>query len=239
MKTMNKKMPIIGITPQIDYETGEYKVNDPYTDCLLRAGAIPLILPFTAEQSELERLTALCDGFLLTGGHDIHPSYYGEPMQEYCNQPVSLRDTLESLLVPLILESQKPLLAVCRGVQVLNVFCGGTLYQDIHAQEVTEKSHRQPDTPEAHTVTCVEGTLAAELLGTSPIAVNTLHHQAVKDVGQGLRVAAYSEDGLIEALDMPSHNFVLGVQWHPELLSAKNEMQFQIFKRFIETSSAI
>ena len=233
MKTMTKKMPIIGITPQIDYETGEYKVTAPYTNCLLRAGATPLILPFAEDQAELERLTALCDGFLLTGGHDLHPSYYGEPMQDNCNQPASIRDALESRLVPMILASRKPLLAVCRGVQVLNVFCGGTLYQDIHAQEVTEKSHRQPDTPEAHTVTCVEGTLAAELLGTSPIAVNTLHHQAVKDVGKGLRVAAYSEDGLIEALDIPDHPFALGVQWHPEMMAASHPQQMALFHRFV------
>lgn len=230
---MNKKTPIIGITPQIDYETGEYRVTAPYIDSLLRAGATPLILPFTEEQAELERLITLCDGFVLSGGHDIHPSYYGESMQEYCNSPVPIRDTLESRLVPMILASRKPLLAVCRGVQVLNVFCGGTLYQDIHAQEVTEKSHRQPNTPEAHTVTCVEGTLAAELLGTSPIAVNTLHHQAVKDVGQGLRVAAYSEDGLIEALDIPDHPFALGVQWHPEMMAASHPQQMALFHRFV------
>ena len=229
---MNKKTPIIGITPQIDYETGEYRVTAPYIDSLLRAGATPLILPFTEEQAELERLITLCDGFVLSGGHDIHPSYYGESMQEYCNSPVLIRDTLESRLVPMILASKKPLLAICRGIQALNVFCGGSLYQDIHAQGVTSKSHRE-NTLEAHTVTCVEGTLAAKLLGTSPIAVNTLHHQAVKDVGQGLRVAAYSEDGLIEALDIPDHPFALGVQWHPEMMAASHPQQMALFHRFV------
>ena len=229
---MNKKTPIIGITPQIDYETGEYRVTAPYIDSLLRAGATPLILPFTEEQAELERLITLCDGFVLSGGHDIHPSYYGESMQEYCNSPVPIRDTLESRLVPMILASKKPLLAICRGIQALNVFCGGSLYQDIHAQGVTEKSHRE-ETLEAHTVTCVKGTLAAELFGTVPITVNTLHHQAVKSVGQGLRIAAYSEDGLIEALDVPDHPFALGVQWHPEMMASGHPKQMALFRRFV------
>ena len=236
---MNKKAPIIGLTPQIDYETGEYKIGFPYTDCLLRLGATPLIFPFTEDKQELERLIGLCDGFLLTGGHDIHPSYYGEQMKEYCAAPAAIRDEQESFLIPKMLQSNKPLLAICRGIQALNVFCGGTLYQDIHAQGVTEKLHRQADTPEAHTVTPVSGTLAADILGTSPVAVNTLHHQAIKDVGRGLRVAAYSEDGLIEAVDMPSRPFTLGVQWHPEMLGATNPLQFKIFERFIEEASTL
>ena len=233
---MNKKMPIIGLSTQVDYDTGEYKVGFPYTDSLLRAGAIPLILPLSKDKEELERLVRLCDGFILTGGHDIHPSYYGEPKQAYCNEPVSLRDVTESLLTPMILEGGKPLLAICRGIQALNVFCGGSLYQDIHAQGVTEKPHSLPDTPEAHAVSCVENTLAAEILGTAPISVNSLHHQAIKNVAPGLRAAAYSEDGLVEAVDMPGRKFVLGVQWHPEMLAAKNSLQQQLFHRFISAT---
>ena len=230
---MNKKAPIIGLTPQIDYETGEYRITYPYTDCLLRLGATPLLLPFTDDKDELVRILDLCDGFLLSGGHDIHPSYYGEKMQEYCAPTAAPRDEQESFLTPKMLETKKPLLAICRGIQVLNVFCGGTLYQDIHAQGVTEKLHRQADTPEAHKVTPVAGTLTADILGTDPIAVNTLHHQAIKDLGAGLRVAAYSEDGLIEAVDMPNHPFLLGVQWHPEMLAANNPAQMEIFRRFL------
>lgn len=230
---MSKPTPIIGLSPQIDYDTGEYKVTAPYTDCLLRAGATPLILPFTEDKEQLARLVNLCDGFLLTGGHDLHPAYYGEQKQDYCNEPAEMRDRLESILVPMILDSQKPLLAICRGIQVLNVFCGGTLYQDIHAQGVTDKPHRQPDTPAAHTVTCIEGTLAANILGTSPVAVNSLHHQVIRDLGKGLRVAAYSEDGLVEAVDMPDRQFALGVQWHPEMLGANNPLQMQIFHHFL------
>ena len=230
---MNKKAPIIGLTPQIDYETGEYRITYPYTDCLLRLGAVPLLFPFTDDKDELMRILDLCDGFLLSGGHDIHPSYYGEEKQECCATPAAPRDEQESFLTPKMLETKKPLLAICRGIQVLNVFCGGTLYQDIHAQGVTEKPHRQADTPEAHTVTPIAGTLAADILGTDPIAVNTLHHQAIKDLGAGLRVAAYSDDGLIEAVDMPDRPFTLGVQWHPEMLAANNPAQMEIFRRFL------
>ena len=228
-----EKRPIIGLSPQIDYETGEYRIGYPYTDCLLRAGAIPLMLPFSEDEAEVERLVEMCDGILLTGGHDIDPSYYGEVKQEFCIQPEPCRDTLEQLLVPAALKNQKPLLAICRGVQVLNVFCGGTLYQDIHAQGVTDKPHRQADTPKAHEVTPVSGTLVADILGTEPLAVNSLHHQVIKDLGRGLRVAAYSDDGLIEALDIPNHPFAIGVQWHPELLAAHRDDQMEIFHRFV------
>lgn len=234
----NVKSPIIGLTPQIDYTTGEYKIGAPYTDCLLRAGAVPFLFPLTDNDAKIAQLLALCDGILLTGGHDIHPSYYGEQKQVFCNEPVPLRDTLEMILVPMAIQSEKPLLAICRGIQVLNVACGGTLYQDIGAQGVTDKPHRQPNTPEAHTVTCLEGTLAANVFGTAPIAVNTLHHQAIKDVGKGLRVAAYSEDGLIEAIDMPTHPFVLGVQWHPEMLAAQSDRQMELFRRFVAAAKS-
>lgn len=227
------KRPIIGLSPQVDYETGEYKIAFPYTDCLLKAGAIPMLLPFTENEEEIADLIDMCDGIVLTGGHDVDPVYYGEVKQEYCNAPEPPRDLLERFLVPAAVKSGKPILAICRGIQVLNVFCGGTLYQDIHAQGVTSKSHRQADTPKAHQVTAVEGTLAADIFGTAPIDVNTLHHQAVKDVGQGLRVAAYSDDGLIEALDIPNHPFAIGVQWHPEMLAAENEAQMELFHRFV------
>ena len=230
----NQKKPIIGLTPQIDYETGEYKINAPYTDCLLRAGAIPFLFPFTEDQNELSRLLDLCDGILLTGGHDLAPSYYGEEKQEYCNTPIPERDALEMRLIPMAIERHKPILAICRGIQALNVACGGTLYQDIHAQGATDKSHRQPDTPEAHKVTCLDGTLAADIFGTDPIMVNTLHHQAVRALGKGLRVAAVSDDGLVEAVDMPDRQFVLGIQWHPEMLAAQNPHQMAVFQRFIE-----
>ncbi len=228
-----KKAPIIGLTPQIDYDTGMYKIAPHYTDCLARAGAIPLLLPFTKDQNGLSHLLALCDGILLTGGHDIHPSYYGEDMHEFCNSPVSSRDTLEMQLIPMALERKKPIFAICRGIQALNVALGGTLYQDINAQGATDLSHRLPDTPAAHSVTCVKDTLAAELFGTEPVSVNSLHHQAIKDLGQGLSVAAYSEDGLVEAVHLPSHPFVFGVQWHPELLAAKDPNQFELFRRFV------
>ena len=229
--------PIIGVTPAFDQETNSLRLITTYTDSILAAGGMPMLLPPTEDGEVLARYLSACDGFLLSGGVDIHPSLYGEtPLN--CGPFSPVRDTFETALLPLLLASGKPILAICRGMQMLNVSLGGSLYRDIDTQCVLGVSHRMPVPSDktCHSVTPVSDTLLAALCGNAPFAVNSYHHQAIKQPGQGLAVAAHSEDGLIEAVYLPAARFVLGVQWHPERLYAVNEHAKALFAAFLDAA---
>ncbi len=204
-----------------------------YPESLARAGAemrwIELDDPEKAVQDALA-----CDGLLLPGGGDIEPSYYGEARDPACGVPNPLRDTAEPKLFHAFLKADKPVLGICRGVQLMNVALGGTLYQDIKPLSgVPHNDHWC----KVHTVTIRRGTLLEKLLGEdSPktLLVNSQHHQAAKKIAPGLTLSALSEDGFVEALELAEAAFCLGVQWHPERLSDADPRQQAIFDRFVE-----
>lgn len=232
------RKPLIGLTPAHDLESGDVKARPTYMRALKAAGAIPVVMPLDASEEDLKQLSQDLDGFLFTGGPDVHPFLFGEETQAHCGNVSSARDQMEISLLPMIMELQKPILGICRGIQVLNIALGGNIWQDIPSQVTRDfpLAHSQPfsyDMP-CHTVVLTEGSLLARISESSSIKVNSMHHQAVKDLAPGLIASAYSTDYLIEALEMPDYPFFIGVQWHPEYLWEKNKEAFRLFQTFVK-----
>lgn len=227
---------IIGI-PQMGTDLFRKYMKAHYAASIKRAGGvakwIELDDPEKAVKEALE-----CDGLLLPGGADVEPALYGEEKSEKCGKTNELRDTAESMIFPAFLKTGKPIFGICRGSQMLNVLCGGTLHQDISDIQKCSHTAYLKKSFSAHKVTVKKGTRLHEILGKDEIGVNSLHHQAVKDVGETLVAAAVSSDGIIEAVEMPEHPFCLAVQWHPEFLSIKSKLHQSLFNAFISACKA-
>ena len=211
--------PIIGVTPYFVQKDGkrEFRLGRSYCEKLQAAGALPLVLPFTEEAESIARMAALCDGFLFTGGEDIDPPLYGEDVLPECGALSRERDDFELALMGEAERLGKPMLGICRGVQVMNVFYGGSLWQDLESKKGLAKAlHSHGHYDKQHAVHVMADTRLASILGPGEIRVNSSHYQAVK--ATKLTVCARTADGLIEAVEKPGGPFVLGVQWHPERL---------------------
>ncbi len=227
--------PIVGVLPLWDEEKDSIWMLPGYMEGIIEAGGLPVILPFTADRGTLDPLADMCSGFLFTGGQDVSPDIYGEqPLNETvccCRK----RDDMESILLEKALETDKPVLGICRGLQFINAYLGGSLYQDLPAQRPSGIEHHQraPHHLPTHGVTVVPGSPLHTCLGIDRLPVNSFHHQAVKKVADRLEVMAVSEDGLAEGLFMPGHRFLWAVQWHPEF-SRKTESSQKIFRAFTE-----
>ena len=189
-----------------------------YTDAVVGAGALPFVLPVLDRVDAQEALSSL-DGLLLTGGGDVVASFYGEDPAPEAYGADAARDTWELALVAAARTAGLPVLGVCRGAQVLNVAAGGTLIQ--HLPVRTNEPHREyeRDRETVHPVEVEPGSLLAQITGPRSFGVNSLHHQAVADVGSTLRPVAWAPDGVIEAVESDGGGPLLGVQWHPELLT--------------------
>ena len=223
--------PLIGITPLVDIERESYWMLPGYMQAVSAAGGTPVMLPLTDDAGTLEQLTDLCDGMLFSGGHDVSPALYGARPIPQCGTVSPERDAMESKLLQLALERDKPVLGVCRGLQFMNAALGGTLYQDIKPFEhVPHNDHWA----KVHTVTVRRGTLLSRLLGQDTVLVNSQHHQAADRIAPELEIATLSEDGIVEALEKPDAHFCLGVQWHPEWLSDADPAQQGLFGAFVE-----
>lgn len=232
------KRPLIGLTPSHDTQNDDISMRPTYLRALRAAGAIPVVLPLEASEEELAQLADTLDGFVFTGGPDVHPFHFGEETHPACGNVSPARDHLELTLLPLVMRTGKPILGVCRGLQLINIGLGGTIYQDIPSQrqETAPVCHSQPFyyTTPAHHVTVAPASLLSRITGKETLAVNSMHHQAAKDVAPGLMVSAQAPDGIIEALEKPDYPWLLAVQWHPEYLQAKEETAAAIFRAFVE-----
>ncbi|MBQ9264780.1 MAG: gamma-glutamyl-gamma-aminobutyrate hydrolase family protein [Clostridia bacterium] len=228
-------MRMIGVTPSQD-EKGRIFINHDYLDAVARSGALPVLLPLTDDAKLLDEMLKRVDALLLSGGADVGPDVYGEENLPLCGETAPVRDRMEVYLCKAALEKDMPILAICRGHQILNCALGGTLYQDIRAQYGEQLRHPCYEAPrdQVHTVTVAEGTLLRRVTGMESMQVNSRHHQAVKDLGQGLAVNARATDGLIEGIELPGKKFVLGVQWHPESLSDYREEAQKLFNALAE-----
>ena len=228
------KSPLIGVTPLRDAARQSVWMLPDYLDGIKAAGGLPVVLPLDVSEADVDQIVETCDGFLFTGGQDVSPSLYG--MEDATGTIVSSpeRDQLEALLLSKALEADKPILGICRGLQFINAFLGGTLWQDLPSQHPSEIVHRQgkPYGVPTHQVK-LSGDLQT-LLGKDILEVNTLHHQAVKDLGNGLIPMAVAPDGLIEAVQMTGNRFVWAVQWHPEYLFRTDKDSLVIFSYFVE-----
>jgi putative glutamine amidotransferase len=238
-----RRPPIIGITTiAIEAEQkllpSRLGQNQTYIRGLVRAGAAPLMIPQLADASLVRALYEQLDGLLLPGGEDIDPASYGEARHERCGRVSPERDDMELALARWAVEDGMPLLAICRGIQILNVALGGSLYQDIAAQVPGAERHDwYPGYPRdrlSHQVAITPQTRLATILGARSPRVNSLHHQALKEVPPALTVVARAPDGVIEAVEMTDHPFALGVQWHPEELADGDARAQRLFDALVE-----
>jgi putative glutamine amidotransferase len=211
-----------------------------YVEAVRRAGGLPVLLPLGLAEDELRDLYDRLDGLLLPGGGDIHPAAYGLAPIPDLHQVDEDRDRVELALARWAAAEDKPLLGICRGIQTFNVALGGTLYRDIATEHPGRAKHDYfpgyPYDHPAHSVSIAEGSLLARALygpdGRPQVAVNSLHHQAARDVAPSLVPTAFAPDGVIEAVELPGHRFALGVQWHPEWLPDRAEMR-SLFAAFV------
>ena len=223
------KKPIIGITPAIT--DGMIKNVPHYHRALIRVGAIPSFLPYTDDEALLDQYIEDCDGFLFSGGVDVHPKYYGEEIKFDSVKTSEPRDIFELAFFKKALASGKPIFGICRGAQLINVAMGGSLHQHIDGHSTNDREKV------AHTVTVKEGTLLSKIIGgKSVIDVNTLHHQVIKDVAPDLIQTATSHDGYCEAVELPGHKFFVAVQWHPEGLAHYMPEENALFQAFVDAT---
>jgi putative glutamine amidotransferase len=193
-------------------------VNSAYLAAVERAGGTPILLTPAHGEEALSDLLSLCDGLLLTGGEDVDPARYGEPPHPALDTVSTERDEMELRLIREAMERGIPVLAVCRGIQILNVAFGGSLVQDLPSQRPDGLRHVQeaPITARWHDVRVEPGSRLAQLVGAERLPVNSYHHQAVNRLGAGLRPVAWADDGLVEGVEAADGRWVVGVQWHPE-----------------------
>ena len=225
--------PLIGITTYGEDEQRQFPLPREYVDSVRRAGGIPILLP--PGEPRLGELFALLDGLILAGGGDLEPAVYGGADHETVYMTDAERDTGELELARMAIDAGKPTLGICRGIQVLNVVLDGTLHEhlpDVVGEEILHR--RPPREPGEHLVTVVPGCRLAEILGKLEFPAASWHHQAIQDVAEPLTVVAHAPDGTIEAVEMPSHPWLVGVQWHPELTAKTDPMQQRLFDVFIQ-----
>ena len=224
-----------------------------YTDAIVRASGVPFIVPLTTDKTILRRLYEQCDGLLLPGGSDLDPETYNmphssnkingatHPLQTRISPP---RDRQEEQLLEWALEDDKPVLGICRGMQLINVFLGGSLHSDIDMNLPSANNHEAGIHKKnfhhlAHQLRIDAGSRLAKVMGTGTIPTNTLHHQTIKKLGKGLVATAHAEDGVIEAIELPSKSFVIGVQSHPEALEAEVEPLWrELFEAFVGSADS-
>ncbi len=227
---------IIGLIPLYDDDKQSYWMLPGYMKVLEYCGALPIMLPLTDNEEELDDAYRLCDGLLLTGGHDVSPSLYGEDPREYMGAVCALRDRMESHLFAKALEDDKPVLGICRGIQFMNAFLGGDLYQDLDTEYDSKVEHHMspPYDRAAHGITVMENTILADIIGAGEHEVNSYHHQAIKKVSDKVMVMAVSEDSLAEAISVKGKRFIVGIQWHPEFSYESDENSRKIVQAFVD-----
>lgn len=232
---MGVRRPLIGLAPLVDKARDSYWMLPGYMKGIELAGGVPVMLPLTFDEGAIAQLVDVMDGFILTGGDDVAPALYGEERMLECDESCAERDAMERILFPMALEKNRSVLGICRGLQLMNVLLGGSLYQDLATQHPSQIVHRQSppyDVP-IHNVALVEEAPLAQLLGKSQLGVNSCHHQAIKALAPSLQAMAWSPDGLIEAACMPEKRFVWGLQWHPEFAYRVSEDSKKIFNAFV------
>lgn len=236
--------PLIGITARHAPTTQglpAVQILRAYVSALLDAGGAPILIPPDLPEDGWRVLLDRLDGVLFSGGADIGLEHFdGEPHPTV--EVESVRDSIELPLLRAAVDADKPLFGICRGLQVMNVALGGTLYTHIADQLPNALQHDwqkgYPRTHLAHPVRVEEGTRLADILGAPMLHVNSLHHQGIKDLAPGLKPTAYSPDGLIEGIELPDRKFALAVQWHPEWMTEHEEMR-RLFERFVEAAGRI
>jgi putative glutamine amidotransferase len=231
------RRPFIGVSPLYDAKRQSYWMLPGYMKAIEAADGIPVMLPMNADETAIHAIADKFDGFLFTGGQDVNPHLYGEEKSPLCGEICDERDALESLLFQRVIELDKPVFGICRGLQLINVMLGGTLYQDLPSERKSsvqiEHSQTPPYDRPVHRITVEAGSPLFQMLKTESLMVNSYHHQGIKQLSSLLMPIAYAEDGLIEAACMPEKTFVCAVQWHPEFCYQSDPLQFRLFTAFV------
>lgn len=229
--------PVIGIVPSIEETKKQYFTNITNVRAIQRVGGLPFILPYTKSKELIKKYATFIDGLYLAGGNDLDPCYYKEDPHPMLGEVNPTRDEFEWEMLKNISKADKPVLGVCKGAQVINVFFGGSLYQDLSSQ-LTQSSiqHGQKALLKypVHVVELVNNTKLHDIIRKATIKVNSHHHQAIREVGDGITVSGQTNDGIIESIESTRHSFIIGVQWHPEeLFEADEELAVKLYKEFI------
>lgn len=212
-------------------------VNNDYVESVLLAGGIPLLIPVSSDKDVIKAQIDLCDGIIISGGYDINPMEYGEEPTQKLGFVYPEVDEFYLGAVKYAIDNNKAVLGICKGIQILNVLYGGTLYQDLSEMDGCYVKHMQSSKREipTHSVDIDENSILFDVLG-SRVLTNSFHHQCLKKVGNGFKVTATSKDGVIEAIEMEQASFVVGVQWHPEMMAKNSQIMLNIFKKLIKES---
>ncbi|MGE5679103.1 MAG: gamma-glutamyl-gamma-aminobutyrate hydrolase family protein [Pseudomonadota bacterium] len=240
--------PIILVTPsymgwkETESARNVTSCSNDYINAITLAGGTPLILPYMEDEGDIEDILTLAHGILFSGGVDVHPKYFNEPIIAENMTICDGRDIFELKLAGKVLPMDIPLLGICRGMQLLNIALGGNIYQDIDLQYKTDIEHSdKPGRKKCdliHKVRIEPCTRLGSLYGSGLKEVNSFHHQTVKDLAPSLKAAAYSEDGLLEACEAEGERFLVATQWHPEMLAVEYPEEMNLFKVFIENANS-
>lgn len=237
---MRREGPRIGITMRIELETDRFYLARDYSEAVEAAGGVPVHIPLIPRADYIAAVMNTLDGVLLPGSDsDVDPQRYGKEPHRKLGSVHPLKDETDALVIEQVLERGTPLLAICFGMQILNVLRAGTLIQDIEAQVPHAIKHQQgkPRDYRSHRVRLLEGSILSSLAKTESVMVNSHHHQAIENVGNGLIATAWTADEMIEALEAPvDERFILAVQWHPEIGWQDDEFSKSIFQRFVEAA---
>lgn len=238
-------MAIIGISASIRFENTDgfflgyeqsYVANN-YIKAISENGASPILLPIIADDEQIENQIKLIDGLLISGGYDVDPQFYNEEPLEKLEAIYPKRDIYEIKLIKYALKHKKPILGICRGFQILNVALGGSLYQDVSYRENTFIKHSQSAEPHqaTHNIDIDENSTLFKISGKTQERVNSFHHLALKNIGSNLKITAWAKDGVPEAIEnTDDSSFILGVQFHPEMMFKTSSFAEKIFQYFIE-----
>lgn len=232
------KRPLIGITAGLNDQEKYQVLSRYFMEAITTQGALPVMLPLTTDEALLRSYVDELDGFLFSGGADVDPLLFGQWQKIGCGSICPPRDAHELALAKLLLQrNDKPVLGICRGLQVLNIALGGDIYQDLPSEyegDLIAHRQKQPSYYPSHPVSVAEGSLLHHITGKQELMVNSLHHQALHEMG-AWQVCATAPDGVIEAAELPKHPFFMGVQWHPERLYESDPAANALFAAFVDS----
>ncbi len=218
--------------PQMGNDLFRKYMKSKYEKSLNRSGAVVKWIEIDNVENAIKEALE-CDGLLLPGGADVNPKMYNEEPAAQCGKPNELRDNAEVPMFKEFLKTGKPILSICRGFQLVNVICGGSLYQDIKNEQKCKHMDFFSRANHIHTVRVEKNTKLYDIFHTTEINVNSMHHQAIKTLGESLIPTAISPDGYVEAFEMKNYDFCVAVQWHPEHMAKKNKAQQKMFQEFV------
>lgn len=243
LSAADSRMPVIGISSDLSKDTvlPNYfyiQLAQCYVNAVIKAGGIPLVIPCSEEEAVIKGQVKLLDGLILSGGEDINPLMYKEEPNINLTQTLMKRDNFDRMLLAAALDKKIPVLGICRGEQFINVFHGGTLYQDIPTMAPNTFVKHSQDTFDwtqgTHTIEIKKDSWLAKVIGQDELVVNSFHHQAVKGLAPGFKITAVAKDGIIEGIEKENGSFCAAVQFHPEMMQESSPLMLKIFQAFVQ-----